>query len=42
VDAGEKSVTVIRREGAAVFAAGGSISPSASGGGELAVDEIFG
>ena len=42
VDAGEKSVTVIRREGAARFAAGESISLSAFGGGELKVDEIFG
>ena len=43
VDAEKKSVTVIRREGAAaVFTAGASVSLTAFGGGELAVDEIFG
>jgi Uma2 family endonuclease len=42
VDANNKSVTVIRREGTAtVFAAGASIPLSAFGGAELAVDEIF-
>jgi Uma2 family endonuclease len=42
VDAASKSVTVVRREGATVFASGASVSLSAFGGGELAVDEIFG
>jgi Uma2 family endonuclease len=42
VDADRKSVTVIRREGAAtVFPAGTSVPLSAFGGAELAVDEIF-
>ena len=43
VDPEKKTVTVVRSEGAAiVYTAGSSIPLSAFGGGEIAVDEIFG
>lgn len=42
VDSGRKSVTVVRRDGAAaVFTSGASLSLAAFGGSELPVDEIF-
>jgi Uma2 family endonuclease len=43
VDAGQKSVSVVRGEGAAVVYNAGDVIPlTAFGGSELAVDEIFG